>query len=414
MNVLVVEPSHWGHRLNAASLLLDAVARLPGAKPIFVTANPAVSSEQYKTWIEPRLQTYGIHVDPSLKEMPDSATWRDFKVQIPLIRAAVLRHDAGHVLIPSGDALVQMAFATRLFSSLRVGKDVEYEAMMLRGRFAYEPCVTLREKLARTLWFASVRRSPFDAIHHMDPIIYQEAIRRAPDLEGRLKVIPDPVDPIEADITIAEARKRFNLPAEGRIAGCVGVLDLRKGMDLLLWAFARCIENGTLSAERDRLLLVGKQDAAVASLLANEMKPLVDRGAIVSISRFVSDVEMSNAITAMDLVVTPYPKHIGSASIVIRAAAQRRPVLASDFGWLGTLVRRLGLGSVCDVLDPAQFAEALPRAFDAATGFQPTELAQRFVSYSAVENFQAHWVQRLARRLGLTPPPVVRWQDVIG
>lgn len=412
MNVLIVEPSQWGHRLNIASLIIEAVSRVSGCRTFFATSPTALTSEQYQTWVQPKVEAAAAFVDDSLKDMPDNSGWRAFRDQIPEIRRIVQQHKIDHVLVPSGDGLVQVAFATRWFNSIRAGKGVEYEAMMLRGRFAYEPCDTLKRKLARASWFASVRHSPFHRIHHMDPMIHQAALRRSPGLSSRLKSIPDPVDPIEADLTHVQARRKMGLPEEGRIAGCVGVLDVRKGMDLFLRAYAKSIETGRLSAKTDRLLLVGKQDNVVAKLLSNEMKPLVASGSIVAIPRFVSDVEMSNAISAMNLVVTPYPLHIGSASIVIRAAAQRRPVLASNFGWLGQIVPQFKLGTVCDVMNQAAFADAFATSMNQTDDYVQSDEARRFVEFCAVSNFQSHWVGRICERLGQPSPPIVTWASL--
>ena len=412
MNVLVIEANHLGHRLNNAGLVLEAIQHLPGVNAFFATSQDALGTTEFKTWIGPRMLIGSARLIDTLTNVSGTGTRREVSKQVFELRAIIKSHAIDHVLIPSGDGLCQIAAAMRPFASLKCRAGVEIEAMMLRGRFAYESADSLKSKLARSAWFAAVGHSPIDLIHHMDPMIYRAAIERKPSLRSRLKSIPDPVDPIEADLDRLTARRRLGIPEDGRLMGCVGVIEVRKGMDLLIRAFAHNIRSGKLSAESDRLLLVGKHEPPIPKILDAEASDLVKKGVIISIARFVSDVEMSNAINAMNLVVTPYPLHIGSASIVIRAAAQRRPVLASDFGWLGRIVPEFRLGSVCDVNDVAQFAQAMPRALDEAQGFVQSEMAERFVQYSAVANFQAHWVQRICQRLNVTPPPILRWSDL--
>jgi glycosyltransferase involved in cell wall biosynthesis len=116
--------------------------------------------------------------------------------------------------------------------------------------------------------------------------------------------------------------------------------------------------------------------------------------------RTLTVVELQTALAAMDVVCTPYPAHIGSSSIVLRAAAAGRPVVGSDTGWVGETVRRFSLGRVCDVRAPGALARALADALDATSSYAMTDAARRLVAYHTVENYQAHWTARLRERLG--------------
>lgn len=409
MNVLLVEPTHLGHRLNIAGLLLDALARLPaGVRVTFDTSPAAPPSPQFKDWIAPRLD--GMTLRTTMPSPPGGFDRGWVGAVVDAITRAADETKADHVLVPTGDGTVQVATLRRLLRRFPRRAGVEFEAMMLRGKFAYDRAPTLKDRLEHASWFGLVAATPFDRVHHMDPVIYDAAVTRAPTLLRKLRRIPDPVDPIEAELTKEQARAKLNLPTEGRMLGCVGGLQLRKGIDLLIRSFARNLAAGRLKDD-DRLLLVGVPEQGVDAILDGEAKALVDAGRIVAVRRFVDDVAMSNALSAMDLVVTAYPGHVGSASITLRAAAQRRPVLADKFGWCGAIVPTFELGTVVDVVDSDAFDAAMVAALDASAGYVPGRKSEQLVRYGSVANFQAHWMERLRERLSLPPEPKVTWAD---
>lgn len=404
LHVLLVEPQHGGHRLNLAGLLLDALARLP-VRVTLDTSPDAPASPQFQQWIAPRLANATVRTS---LPMPD---WREPRGTIGRLVTSLDRSIAetkpDHVLVPGGDGVVQMATLQRLTRSFRKRPGVEMEAMLLRGKFAYRRGrPTLRDRLDELTWFAGVAGTPFDRVHHMDPLVYDAAIARAPTLSRKLARVPDPVDPIDADWTIEQARRSLDLPTDGRLFGCVGGLQTRKGIDLLIRSFVRLRDANRLR-ENDRLLLVGPPNAEIAALLDGEARPPINAGKLILIGRFVDDVTMSHAISAMNLVVTAYPGHVGSASIALRAAAQRRPVLADRFGWCGRIVPQFELGQVIDVTDASAFDDAIVRALDASETHVPSPRAEQLVRYSSGVNFQRHWMRRLRERLDLEPEPLI-------
>ncbi len=65
----------------------------------------------------------------------------------------------------------------------------------------------------------------------------------------------------------------------------------------------------------------------------------------------------------MDVIAAVYPQHTGSASIVIRAAAAGRPVLGSDYGWIGRTIEKHGLGLACRPSDESSILRGISWAF---------------------------------------------------
>jgi glycosyltransferase involved in cell wall biosynthesis len=63
---------------------------------------------------------------------------------------------------------------------------------------------------------------------------------------------------------------------------------------------------------------------------------------------------------AADAVVLPYRRSfLGTSGVLQRAVRAKKPIIATDAGEVGDLVRRHGLGLVVDPENPRQFADAI-------------------------------------------------------
>lgn len=233
-------------------------------------------------------------------------------------RRSVERVRPGYICVPFADGLSQMLGAARPLGSRRWKRGAEAEALLMRGAFAY-PGLALRRRLyAHANWRAATW-APWDAVHHLDPIIVEGARRTGNRLARSITLMPEPVEP-PATADRAAARRALGIPEDGRYIGCLGIIDLRKGCDLLVRAFARA-----RLGPADRLLLAGDHDRAIRDLLAGPHAADVRAGRIISLDRFLSPEDFGRAVRAMDLVCATYPEQIGSASTVVRAAGRRAP-----------------------------------------------------------------------------------------
>ncbi len=93
------------------------------------------------------------------------------------------------------------------------------------------------------------------------------------------------------------------------------------------------------------MLLAGRATDEVRGLLNERFRSLFESGRVFTLDRFLSQEELWAACIAADIVCTPYPSHIYSASIVIRAAKARVPSLANDIGWMSETIRRFLTGN---------------------------------------------------------------------
>ena len=400
MRVLVFDPSMSGHHSFYLRLLLPALLEL-SPEVTLVTGRNASESREFQI----QLSDVGerVRVESVVPPLEGSLVKRGAAMH-HFLTSAIEQFRPDHVYVPAADHLTQIMSLRGRRAMLANG--VEMEALMMRGGFAY-PYRGWAQWVQDRLSLLAVERSPWTILHFVDPFPYEMLQRRGGSIAGRLRLLPDPVE-IHPARDRGTARRRLGVPGNGRYLGSVGLMDERKGIDLLIRAFA------TMPLEPDdRLLLVGRASPAVQNLLTGPMAHLVREGRIVSIDRYVNNEEFSDAVSALDVVCTPYPQHVGSASIVIRAAAAERPVVSSTFGWVGRIVPRLDLGWTCDVSDTPALASTITTALEASAHFRLSEPARRFIRFHSVENFQAVWTARLRDRLELAPRKQYSWDWVL-
>jgi glycosyltransferase involved in cell wall biosynthesis len=272
---------------------------------------------------------------------------------------------------------------------------MEIEGLMMRGKFAYDPsAMTLRTRITAQ----ALKNTPIDIVHHLDPIVYDYLRQHFAELACRLRLLPEPVENMKP-LDARAARAKLGISPTGSYLGCLGALSAVKGVALLLKAFA----DAPVAADA-RLLLIGKPDVELRLLLDNEYRGLCEAGRIIHIDRYVSQEEFHLGLMASDVVCVPYHRQIGSSGVVVRAAAVGRPLLGSDFGWIGRVIRDFELGIVCDVTDTPRFAVGIAAALASSSSYRQGPKAQAFSNFHCLENFERHWTRRLRERLGLGMP----------
>ena len=291
--------------------------------------------------------------------------------------------------------------------AISLSDGMELEGIMMRGRFAY-PLGHWYERLEFLAGASATRMSPFHMLHQLDPIPFAAIERMGGKLTARNRIIPEPVESIPP-IEMAEARQQIGLPTEGRYIVSLGSGDMRKGTHLLLEAFAKA-----KLSPNDRLLLMGKLAPEIRALITDHMEQFVRDGRLILIDQYLSHNLFCLGLNAADVICTPYPRHVGSSGIVVRAATVGKPILASDYGWLGAVVRAFELGKTCEVSDLDCFAEKIQESLNHAPLFRRTDTGLRFAKFHTVENFIAHITVRIRSRLGTMPAKgLLAWKDVL-
>jgi len=398
MHVVIFEPCPRGHRFTYVKRVINALAPLP-VKITLATSPGASNCETYPEQLASIASRFEM-VERYPEADPTGKLSFGWNTAASLARAAAdFRPD--HIIAPSCDGVLEMLGIQRLALQAPAFSNTELEAMIMGASWAYLDRQTPRRWARRRAWAATVGASSVRTLHVIDPLLMRSFRALTPGIASRTVLSPDPVEAVPA-VSKSEARKRLGIEEGGRLISCVGRLDERKGVDILIRAFkAASLRND------DRLLLVGTHMPEINALLQGEAADLVRAGRIISRDGYVSDEQMILSIAAADLVGVTYRRHLGSASILIRAAAQGRPILSSDLGWPGETCQRFALGTACTVRDLAMVTRCLREALDASTTFTPHPAAARFVEFHSVENAHAFWAQRVRQRLNLpgTHPP---------
>lgn len=189
----------------------------------------------------------------------------------------------------------------------------------------------------------------------------QAELREAGFEEHRIVVQPNAVD---ADhfrpVTAAErldGRRRLGLPEDAITIGTVARLVARKGIDILLRAFASPV----IQAHRARLLVVGS--GPLATELAQLARDLAIEDAVVwaGLQR-----DPRPWLQAMD--VFAFPSRLeGSPNAVLEAMASGLPIVASRIGGVVDLLAEEQTGVLVPADDPLALGLALGRLLDDAS-----------------------------------------------
>lgn len=398
MKIVIFELNHAGHRMSVVGMLITALTELKeqGANITSVTiltGAQAPSSEEFKVQLGSLpdfVHVEGIEVPPESK-YPLAVALQKSK----LLHRYLANHQVDHLYVPYADGLLQVEAIKNLLRLNPLSRKLDSEALLMRSTYAY-PGQKLVTRLA-SYW--SVKFSPFSVLHLNDPYAMDVLKARQDSVLKQVALIPDPLTALRFSDK-AQARRALGLPEQGQLVGCVGMIDTRKGIDKLIRAFQ------ALPALPDRrLLLAGKHAAPIKVALGEAGNPQ-----ILSIDKYLSEEEFALGVSALDVMVTPYPDFVGSASIVTRAATAGKVVVGSDFGWMKSIIGQFGLGVCCDVSSQTCLSSAIVQALEQAESFEPSPSASRFVAYSAPENSYAHWTDLIRRKLGMPAgEQMVKW-----
>lgn len=169
----------------------------------------------------------------------------------------------------------------------------------------------------------------------------------------KVRFIPEPAG-LSFTIPKDEARRRLGIPVEGTWILLYGHIDPRKGLAAVAEAIA------ALSAELNtRLLILGPQGAEAREYLATKGARLREAGRIFEFDRFASTTDESLGFSAADIVWLGYSTHHCPSSVLGKAAAAERPVIACQEGNIGWTTLRYGLGVIVNVHDPTATGEAV-------------------------------------------------------
>ncbi|MBC23718.1 MAG: hypothetical protein CMJ32_07365 [Phycisphaerae bacterium] len=399
MKLLIYEPNHTGHHFAYLARMLPGVTGLP--IDIIVATKPrAIESDEF---------------DKTLKDFGDRLEYVTCCSDAPGTTLGNARHRANeflrtleltrpdHAWIMYGDGLWQILAVNNRLNTNPIASRIPIEAWLYRGGFSYPTATGFGDRMKRLLFRRLARKRGFTALHLDDEYLYDFARVIDPGPSATEMVLtPNPIElrPLEPD-TALEARKRLGLPEQGRIVSLTGMIDSRKGADLLIRAFAE--HHRRADAADSHLVLGGPHDDRIKAVLEEPgIARLKTDGHIICQDRFFSADEMFDVAAASTLVTAPYPNHSGRSSIILWAAAAGRPSLGVDRGCIDRVITEEKLGWTCDVSDIEAFARAIGEALEQPWGPEEQARVRRYAEFHRVENYQRIASSRIRRRLDMT------------
>ena len=165
--------------------------------------------------------------------------------------------------------------------------------------------------LRAELSWALAARAPWSAVHVLDPLVYQRLRERRGGGGARISLMPDPV-PAPPAIAREERSGASEYPRTAGISPARGCSTNAR----VLTCWSAPLRHPACPTMTVCFSWAG---LVLGCPLFASVNAAPDRaGRIIAPDGYMSDEDFSLTMFAADLICTPYPRHIGSASIVIR------------------------------------------------------------------------------------------------
>ncbi len=223
--------------------------------------------------------------------------------------------------------------------------------------------LTWRERLQqwreRFMLFRVLRHSHLETLFCLDPFAVQYLNQFHP--ETKAVYLPDPVKlNFSSEAQVSRLREKLGIQPGRQVFLLFGALTQRKGIQQLLTAISMLPP--TVS-QKLCLLLVGETRATEKALIGAQTDKICASQPVqmIHVCEFVPDQDIPAYFQLADVVLATYQRHVGMSGILLLAAAAQKPVLSSDYGLMGELVRRYELGLTVDSTIPDEIAQGTTR-----------------------------------------------------
>jgi glycosyltransferase involved in cell wall biosynthesis len=250
----------------------------------------------------------------------------------------------------------------------------------------------------RVFLFRIQRNPSVKALLSLDPF----AVKSIEKLGGKTNVVhlPDPAPGgYAADHSVENLKQRLGIDSSRKVFLCFGRLsEGRKGIPQLVDAISTL---PTALCQKLCLLFAGEPQGAGNERLETWLAPIRELQSvqIVNCSGYIPESAVPIYFQLADVVLAPYQKHVGMSGILLQAAAAGKPVLSSDYGLMGEMVRRYQLGLAVDSTQVNELAKGITVLLS-----QPLETIgdrtqmQMLIEQNSVEQFANTIFQTLLAR----------------
>ena len=394
--VLVFEPSLSGHRAHYVAVQTKELLRL-GLHVSLAVPDNALEQPEGLTFLKDVLRE--SHVVPLQAIAKNLRTTATAKAKFTQLQATIADVKPVHCYVPYADGLAQ-AWGMHPRPNKAIPNDIGIEGIMMRGRFAY-PGLSFKSRFASQISRLLAVRGNWTRLHQLDPLVF-EYLQRSGFKRHINSLIPEIIQ-IPTHTDTAVARKNLNLDPHKHVIACPGGVNGSKGSGKLIDAVI------SINDSNIQLVLIGKHSTDIKT----KLKVIGQHPSIISQDRFASETEFTDLFAAADTIAVCYPRHVGSASILLRAAAAGKNIIASDWGWIGWTTKKFKLGNTCDATSVESIRKAILQQKETAFDTEPSGHGSSLLSFHTPENHLAHWTSFLRTQVGLPAATLINFQDVL-
>jgi glycosyltransferase involved in cell wall biosynthesis len=213
----------------------------------------------------------------------------------------------------------------------------------------------LRHPQLHTLFVLDMFSLPSLQAFNEASVVYLPAVADLPDLAGGCAADENTAGEVKARL-----RAEWGIEPGRTVFLLLGSLDDRKGVPQTLEALAVLPPE---LAQRSALVIAGKPRRSLAAVLDSALAAARRHTVAQIVTRFeyLPESTVAECFHMSDVIMLPYQRFAATSGVLTQAALLGRPVIASDFGWIGRAARHFRLGLTVDTTQPAEIASAMGR-----------------------------------------------------
>jgi glycosyltransferase involved in cell wall biosynthesis len=202
-----------------------------------------------------------------------------------------------------------------------------------------------------------LQNSQLKALFCLDPFV----VKTIQNFQKQVNIFPlaDPVlEQSVSDIEVMQLRRQLEIQEGKSVCLLFGALTGRKGIYELLDALLLLTEN---LQKKLCIVLAGQTNLHEQERIITRIAAVHSACTVKIISRFefISESDLPVYFKMADIILAPYQHHVGMSGILLHAAVAGKPVLSSNYGLMGEMVRQYSLGLAIDSSKPAEISNGL-------------------------------------------------------
>lgn len=246
----------------------------------------------------------------------------------------------------------------------------------------------LQQYREKTVIARMLKHPQLKTLFCLDPFVIKHLAR----LNSHVEAVHLP-DPVQVDRHVSEIiqpellKTKLGIHANRQILLLFGSFEAeRKGVYQTLEAILQLPSN--LSAQIC-LLIVGNADLPEQAAIQSQIERVQHSQPVQILTQFeyISEDTVQAYFQLADVILAPYQRHIGMSGILLLAAAAQKPVLSSNYGLMGEMVKRYQLGLGVDSTIPSEIAQGLTRCLTDATSLGDRISMKQFAEQNTAEEY---------------------------